>query len=154
MADTTPSYKEEASRCNHLSATTVKQVRHMVRECYGGKTCMTVMSLWEISRQLLPASLQDYCSDIRFSDMKKMFHLIIGTSNSNLLWSSSSHRSQSWIQTLSFQKPREHWTLCSAFEQKSLWNLKCFYSENFPASCLTLKTKVIPSLSVLPTSSV
>lgn len=109
-------FKEEASRCNHLSATTVKQVRHMVRECYGGKTCMTVMSLWEISRQLLPASLQDYCSDIRFSDMKKMFHLIIGTSNSNLLWSSSSHRSQSWIQTLSFQKPGEHWTLCSAFE--------------------------------------
>lgn len=78
-----------------------------------GKTCMAVMSLWEISRQLLPASLQDYCSDIRLSDMKKMFHLIIGTSNSNLLWSSSSHRPQSRIQTLSFQKPGEHWTsLC------------------------------------------
>lgn len=37
MADPTPSCKEEASRCNHFSATTVKQVRHMVRECYGEK---------------------------------------------------------------------------------------------------------------------
>lgn len=43
---------------------------------------------------------------------------------------------------------------CSAFEQKSLWHLKCFYSESIPAGCLTLKTKVIPSLSVLHTSSI